>query len=126
MLKINIKINKNLKDFIIYNNRKTIINIQKINKNYIRNLNRTYKKKNNQTDVLTFKSKNKNVLICDIMIFLKEKTDYTNQILHSIFHLLDYDHIKNKDYKIMNKIEKKLHRYIGMSGIEPPTITTSK
>ena len=43
-------------------------------------------------------------------------------LIHGLLHLLNYNHIKKNDYKIMKKLEK----IIGMSGIEPPTITTSK
>lgn len=112
----------------IYLTKKIIkINIKNVNKNHIKKLNKKYRNKNNYTDVLTFKYK-KNTLIADIIfckkiITKKDKKKCCNEIIiHSILHILDYDHYNKKDHIIMKKIEKK----IGMSGIEPPTITTSK
>ena len=91
----------------------------------IKKLNRKFRKKNKPTDVLSFpyfsqeKLKlggKKNVYIGDIAIcyeIINIRSKKTNFFLefdkvwvHGFLHLLGYDHIKNKDYFKMNKIEK--------------------
>lgn len=107
-----------------------IINIKITNEKNIKILNNKYRRKNTSTDVLTFKNENiekykiiGNIVLCPKIIFKKhKKICFKKIIIHSILHLLNYDHIEKKDFIIMSEIEKK----IGMSGIEPPTITTSK
>ena len=91
----------------------------------IKKLNRKFRKKNKPTDVLSFPyfsqekfklSRKKNVYIGDIAIcyeIINIRSKKTNFFLefdkvwvHGFLHLLGYDHIKNKDYFRMNKIEK--------------------
>lgn len=130
IIKKNIKNIKNLDyiKIILITKKNAEINVKITKKLDIKNLNKKYKNKNKYTDVLTFKNNNivKQKIIGDIILCLEiinyEKNTLENIIIHSILHILDYNHEKNKDYKIMKRVEKK----IGMSGIEPPTITTSK
>lgn len=93
------------------------------NKKHISILNKKYRKKNKPTDILSFLSDIKNnlgdIIVCQPLI---KKIDIETTLIHGILHLLNYDHEKKKDKNIMLKLERK----IGMSGIEPPTITTSK
>ena len=105
---------------IIKNNTK--INIYKTDKNHIKKLKKKYKKENKTTDILSFTSKNK--LDNDIYIYNTEtyKKKISKLIIHGTLHILDYTHNKKNDSQIMLALEK----IIGMSGIEPPTITTSK
>ena len=91
----------------------------------IKKLNRKFRKKNKPTDVLSFPyfsqkkfklGRKKNVYIGDIAIcyeIINIRSKKTNFFLefdkvwvHGFLHLLGYDHIKNKDYFRMNKIEK--------------------
>lgn len=122
------KIFKTIK-YIVKNKKNKIINIKIIDEKKITILNKKYRNKNKNTDVLTFKNKTLHneeigsIIICPkIMLKKHKKNHFEKTIIHSILHLLNYDHIEYKDFKIMSEIEKK----IGMSGIEPPTITTSK
>lgn len=98
------------------------INFNIINKYHIKKLNKRYRNKNKQTDILSFESINKNlgdIFLCPHLI---KKNNWNKTINHGLLHTLDYNHKTYNDNKIMTELENKL----GMSGIEPPTITTSK
>lgn len=117
---------KNNKSIIYWRKKlikdKSIIFFKNINKKYIKKINKKYRNKNKPTDVLSFNGENNilgNILFSPQMINKKDKDKI---IIHAILHLLNYNHEFKKDEKIMINIEEK----IGMSGIEPPTITTSK
>lgn len=120
----------NIIKYIIKNKKNKTINLKITNEKYIKTLNKKYRKKNTSTDVLTFKNENikivkeiGNIILCPKIMAKKTKKNYWEKtIIHSILHILNYDHIEKRDFIIMSQIEKK----IGMSGIEPPTITTSK
>lgn len=126
-LKKNIVIKKYIKNILI-SKKKIKINIKVISEKKIKTLNKKYRQKNKGTDILTFKNEilNKKKYIGDIILCLKimnkKRITLEKGVIHSILHLLEYDHLKKKDSKIMQQIENK----VGMSGIEPPTITTSK
>lgn len=98
-------------------------NIFYINEYNIKIINKKYRNKNKKTEILSFKNNNTlgDIIICKNII-AKKKKNLKKTILHGLLHLLGYKHAYNTDYKIM----KKLEHIIGMSGIEPPTITTSK
>jgi probable rRNA maturation factor len=90
-------------------------------------LNKKFRNKNKSTDVLSFPNfsyknlqftKNKNIYIGDIAVSftninknLKNNNflfEFDKVWIHGFLHLLGYDHIKNKDYFRMQRIEKKL------------------
>ena len=93
----------------------------------MKKLNKKFRKVNKATDVLSFPSfklknlkleKKKNYYIGDIAvsyeminsrskknIFAKE---FDKAWVHGFLHLIGYDHVKNKDYIKMNKIEKRI------------------
>lgn len=107
------------------------ININITNKLHIKILNKKYRNINKPTDILTFKNdyiiKNTigDIIICKQLIKRNKQKTLENWhiiITHGVLHLLNYDHKKNYDNYIMCSLQKK----IGMSGIEPPTTTTSK
>ena len=91
----------------------------------IKELNLKYRNKNKATNVLAFPIKEsieqKNY-IGDLAISLEKiifesnkykikKNKYLSQItIHGILHLLGYDHIKDDDYEVMNKIEDRIIR----------------
>jgi probable rRNA maturation factor len=94
---------------------------------YIKKLNKKFRKKNKPTDVLSFPfflqkklklSKEKNMYIGDIatcyeIINIRSKKtnfflEFDKVWVHGLLHLLGYNHIKNKDYFKMNRIEKRI------------------
>ena len=110
------------------------LNIILTNKSKMIKLNKIYKNKQSDTDVLTFISKipNKNVgkiLYCDIFFsidtiekFIRRNKisiyDHFNHLLiHSLLHINGYDHKKNLDFKKMKKEEIKI---LGSIGINDP------
>ena len=114
-----------------------VLNIILTDKSKMINLNKIYKNKQSDTDVLTFISEisNKNVgknLYCDIFFsidtiekfILRNKIsiyDHFNHLLiHSLLHINGYDHKKNLDFKKMKKEEIKI---LGLFGINNPYTT---
>ena len=103
------------------------------NNKEIKNLNNKFRKKNKSTDVLSFPFHNKKLLekklkkdkeiyLGDIIINLN-KVKYKNNLklfkiefdklwMHGFVHLLGYDHKKEKDFKVMQKLEKEYLGYI--------------
>ena len=95
------------------------LNMKKLNKKF-RNLNKS-------TDVLSFPflssnnlkfTKRKNFYIGDVAIsyeiinFRSKKSNFFLEFdkvwIHGLLHLIGYNHVKNKDYFKMNKVEKKI------------------
>ena len=93
----------------------------------MRKLNKKFRKKNKSTDVLSFPSfsqrklkkiKEKKIYIGDIATsyeMIKKRCKKKNFLIefdkiwvHGLLHLIGFDHIKNKDYYKMNKIEKRI------------------
>ena len=93
----------------------------------MKKLNKKFRKKNKPTDVLSFPSfspknlkliKNKKIYIGDLAVsyeiisFRAKKKSFIKEFdkvwVHGLLHLIGYDHIKNKDYYKMNKIEKRI------------------
>ena len=110
------------------------LNIILTDKSKMIKLNKIYKNKQSDTDVLTFISKNSNknvgkILYCDIFFsidtiekFIRRNKvsiyDHFNHLLiHSLLHINGYDHKKNLDFKKMKKEEIKI---LGLFGINNP------
>jgi len=93
----------------------------------IKKLNKKFRKQNKSTDVLSFPffsqkkfkfNRKKNMYIGDIatcyeIINIRSKKtnfflEFDKVWVHGFLHLLGYDHIKNKDYFEMNRIEKRI------------------
>ena len=110
-------------------NKKVYFSLLLSNNKTIKKLNKDFKKNNKSTDILSFpfsrKTKiTKQTYIGDIIISynfidkpksqkiktFKEKLIKT--FIHGFLHLLGFDHIKNKDYKIMLKEEEKIYQSI--------------
>jgi len=120
------KLNKISKDIKFLKNKKIIFTILLTNSLNIKKLNKKFRKRNKSTDVLSFPyfslknlklTKEKNFYIGDIAAsyeIINSRSKNNNFLLefdriwvHGLLHLLGYNHIKNKDYFKMNKIEKK-------------------
>ena len=110
------------------------LNIILTDKSKMIKLNKIYKNKQSDTDVLTFISRNSNknvgnILYCDIFFSIdtiekfisRNKVsiyDHFNHLLiHSLLHINGYDHKKNLDFKKMKKEEIKI---LGSFGINDP------
>ena len=97
------------------------------NSQMMKKLNKKFRKLNKPTDVLSFPSytlkdlrlaKEKKIYIGDIAIsyeiinFRAKKKPFILEFdkvwIHGLLHLLGYNHVKNKDYFKMNKIEKRI------------------
>ena len=99
----------------------------------IKKLNKKFRNKNRTTDILSFPfyskkilkdklKRNKEIYLGDIIINLnkiknrhdkkKFKIEFNKLWIHGLAHLLGHDHKKNKDFKSMQKIEKKFLFYI--------------
>ena len=90
------------------------------NKTIIKKLNKKFRKKNKETDVLSFPIKshfNKNykgdIAICYEIINLRSKKtnfniEFDKMWIHGLLHLLGYNHAKLKDYKKMLRKEQNI------------------
>ena len=116
-----IKIN----DLNFKKNNSYILNLIFIDDKNIKNINKTYRKKNHTTDVLTFvnfikNNKNKNETYCDIFFSAETiKKDakknlinfydhLTHLIIHCFLHVNGYDHKKESEFMKMKKLEEKI------------------
>ena len=91
--------------------------------NTIKDLNFKYRNKNKATNVLAFSVQEfieKKNYVGDLAISLEKiifesnkykikKNQYLSKItIHGILHLLGYDHVNDRDYEVMNKIEDRI------------------
>ena len=110
-------------------NKKVNFSLLLSNNKNIKKLNKVFRNKNKPTDILSFPTSKKikikkEIYIGDIIIsfnfinkpksqsskFFQEKLIKT--FIHGFLHLLNFDHIKNKDYKKMLKEEKLLYQSV--------------
>ena len=118
------KISKIVKFFEGKNITFTILLTSSLN---MKKLNKKFRNRNKSTDVLSFPflslnnlrlAKQKRFYIGDIATsyeIINSRSKKNNFLLefdkawvHGLLHLADYNHVKNKDYFKMNKIEKKI------------------
>ena len=107
----------------INKNQKWILNIIFIKNVEIKKLNKKYRKKNESTDVLSFHYfdnfstlKNEDIaweIVLSIEkiktqaneFWISEEQEFYKLLIHSILHILWYDHKNNIEYENMKKIE---------------------
>ena len=106
-------------------NKKIYLTLLLSNNKNIKKLNKKFRNKNKHTDILSFPfqkySKNiKEIYLGDIIIsfdYMNKPRDLSAKefkkktikiFIHGFLHLLGYDHIKEKDYTKMFKIEQKV------------------
>ena len=109
-------------------NNSYILNLIFVDDKKIKNINKTYRKKNKNTDVLTFvnlikNNKNKNETYCDIFFsaetikkdanknLLNFYDHITHLIIHCFLHVNGYDHKKKSEFMEMKKLEEKILMY---------------
>ena len=123
----NQKLNKISKIVDLFKNKNVTFTILLTNSLNMKKLNKTFRKRNKSTDILSFPSfspkslklaKEKKIYIGDLaasyeIINLRSKkknffTEFDKVWVHGLLHLIGYDHIRIKDYYKMNKIEKRI------------------
>ena len=121
------KLKKISKIIRFFKGKNIIFTILLTNSRNMKKLNKKFRKRNNSTDVLSFpffSSKNlqsikeKNFYIGDIAISYEiidsrsKKNNFSLEFdkvwIHGLLHLVGYNHIRNKDYFKMDRIEKKI------------------
>ena len=112
-----------------YLNKKVNLTLLLSNNRNIKKLNKNFRNKNKSTDILSFPfNKNfkisKQTYIGDIIIsynFINKPKSQTVELfkkklikifIHGFLHLLNFDHIKNKDYKRMLSEEEKIFKSV--------------
>ena len=110
-------------------NNSYILNLIFVDDKKIKNINKTYRKKNQNTDVLTFvnfikNNKNENETYCDIFFAAETITKdakknlvnfydhITHLIIHCFLHVNGYDHKKKSEFLKMKKLEEKILMYL--------------
>ena len=110
-------------------NKRAYLTLLLSNNRNIKRLNKKFRKKNKHTDVLSFPfqkkhKKHKEVYLGDVIISFnymnkpkninnydfKEKV--TKIFIHGFLHLLNFNHIKEKEYQIMFREEQKIFRSV--------------
>ena len=110
-----------------FKGKNIIFTILLTNSRNMKKLNKKFRKRNNSTDVLSFpffsqkklqSIKEKNFYIGDIAIsyeIIDSRSKKNNFFLefdkvwiHGLLHLVGYNHIRNKDYFRMDRIEKRI------------------
>jgi len=121
------KLKKISKILPFFKKKNVIFTIFLTNSLGIKKLNKKFRKQNKPTDVLSFPffsqkklklNKEKNMYIGDIatcyeIINVRSKKnnfflEFDKAWVHGFLHLLGYNHIKNKDYFKMNRLEKRI------------------
>lgn len=106
--------------------QKWLINIVFVEQKSIKNLNNIYRKKNKETDVLSFHYFESfdtlkqdeiawEIILCEEIIkkqgleyLLGSEKEFYKLLIHSILHILGFDHEDENEYEIMKKIEEKI------------------
>ena len=123
----NQKLKKISKIIKFFKEKNIIFTILLTNSLNMKKLNKKFRNRNKPTDVLSFPSfssqnlkliKEKNIYIGDIAVSYEiinsrsknffSLSEFDKVWIHGFLHLLGYDHVKNKDYYKMNKIEKRI------------------
>ena len=124
---LNNKLKKILNCLKFFKKKNITFTILLTNSLNMKKLNKKFRNFNKPTDVLSFPSftkkklnliKEKKIYIGDIAISFeiinfraRQKNfdiEFDKVWVHGLLHLLGYNHIKNKDYYKMNKIEKRI------------------
>ena len=123
--------NKILKSFpkkYQYNGKKVILTVLLSNNKKIKQLNKKFRKKDKPTDILSFplgKKISKSIIyLGDIIIsydFINKpkplnifqfKDKLAKIFIHGFLHLVGFDHIKDSEFKKMNKEELKIYNLV--------------
>ena len=123
------KIIKSFPKYYQFKKKKINFTVLLSNNKNIKILNKKFRKKNKPTDILSFPFEKKlnlrkEVYLGDIIIsyeymnlpkfltILDFKKKVIKTFIHGILHLLEYDHIRLKDFEKMNNEEVKIYNLI--------------
>ena len=112
-----------------FKNQKVYFTLLLSNNRNIKKLNKVFRNKNKHTDILSFPfhqklKKTKEIYLGDMMIsfnYMNKPKDLSNYhfkekvakiFIHGFLHLLDFDHIKKKDYIKMINEEQKIFKSV--------------
>ena len=112
-----------------FTNKKISLSLLLSNNKCIKKLNKHFRNKNKATDILSFplnekKKILKQTYIGDIVIsydFIDKPKSQDSKVfkqklikifIHGFLHLLGFDHVKNKDYIKMLKVEKQIYQSV--------------
>ena len=112
-----------------FKNRKVYLTLLLSNNRNIKRLNKKFRKKDNHTDVLSFPFQKdvknfKEIYLGDIIIsfnYMNKPKNLTNRdfkekvikiFIHGFLHLLNFNHIKEREYQIMFYQEQKIFRSV--------------
>ena len=104
------------------------------NNDFVRELNKSYRSKNEYTNVLSFpadecikmKKVNKEIILGDVILALKKireeskeqnkifQNHFAHLIVHGILHLLGYIHLHRKEAEEMEKLERIILKNMGI------------
>lgn len=107
------------------------VSVSFVDNKEIREINREFRNIDSETDVLSFPMDFEFDLDCDkplgdVIISLEKALEQSNEFghsferevlyltVHSMYHLLGYDHIKEKDREIMREKEKNTMKKLGV------------
>ena len=110
-------------------NKRVYLTLLLSNNSNIKRLNKKFRKKDKHTDVLSFPLKKKlksfkEIYLGDVIISFnymnkpKNINDYdfkekvTKIFIHGFLHLLNFNHIKEKEYQVMFREEQKIFRSV--------------
>jgi len=97
-----------------------VLNVVFVNDTYIQALNKSYRKKDEATDVLSFNYGGDSKLVGEIYISIdtakRQAKEYKHTLqdelaklfVHGFLHIHGYDHETEKEHKIMSKLEEKI------------------
>jgi len=106
--------------------QKWILNIVFMEPQSIKNLNNIYRKKNNETDVLSFHYFEDfswlkddeiagEIILCEEIIKIQgteyglgSEKEFYKLLIHSLLHILGFDHENDKEYWVMQNLEEKI------------------
>ena len=122
----NQKLKKISKIIKFFENKNVTFTILLTNSLNMKKLNKKFRKRNKSTDILSFPTfgiknlkseKNKKIYIGDLaasyeIINSRSKKNFITEFdkvwIHGLLHLIGYDHVKDRDYNKMSKMEKRI------------------
>ena len=122
----NKKLKKISKVVKFFKHKNVTFTILLTNSQNMKKLNNKFRKKNKSTDILSFPAfspkvlkltKEKKIYIGDLaasyeIINSRSKINFFNEFdkvwVHGLLHLIGYDHVKDKDFYKMHKVEKRI------------------